>query len=245
MKRKVILSGRRPQGGKSSDSIIDISGYTKKMTDKNAVDFLDDLFSRYPALEAVRGEVAAAFEMLRVNFENGGKAIIGGNGGSAADAEHIVGELMKGFVRKRPLPEALKDRLISMDPKKGVALASSLQLGLPAIALTSHPALATAFLNDVNGEMAYAQQLLALGEPGDVFWAISTSGNARNLEYAMLAAKAMGMQVLGLTGKDGGVMKKYADVCIVAPAMETYQIQEMHLPIYHTLCLMLESVFFD
>ena len=205
---------------------------------------LDLLMKRYPILDSVKAQIEESYEVIRVCYENGGKLIIGGNGGSCADAEHIVGELMKGFVLRRQLEQPLQDAMCAIDPVFGAELASQLQGGLPAVALSSHGALNTAFLNDVNGEMMYAQQVNALGKPGDVFLGISTSGNAKNVRYAAIVAKAKGMKVLGLTGKTGGILNELADVNMVMPCGETYQIQELHLPVYHALCLMLEEYFF-
>ena len=202
------------------------------------------LVERYPVLDCVQDQVAGIYETVRECYENGGKLIIGGNGGSCSDAEHIVGELMKGFKMLRPLDEKQQDALKAVDPVLGADLAKNLQGGLPAVALSSHPALNTAFMNDVNGDMMYAQQLCSLGKPGDVFMAITTSGTAMNLRYAAVTAKAKGMKVVALTGKSGGAMNELADINLVAPCNETYQIQELHLPIYHCLCLMLEEQFF-
>ena len=205
---------------------------------------LDLLVQRYPILESVKQRIEDGFEIIRNCYENGGKLIIGGNGGSCADAEHIVGELMKGFKKLRPLDGEQKCALTDVDPVLGAQLAEKLQGGLPAVALSAHPALNTAFLNDVCGDMMYAQQLNALGKAGDVFLGITTSGNAKDVQYAAITAKAKGMKVLGLTGKTGGVMNDLADVNMVVPCDETYQIQELHLPVYHCLCLMLEECFF-
>ena len=205
---------------------------------------LDLLIQRYPILEPVKGAIAESFEIMRACYAAGGKLIVGGNGGSCADAEHIVGELMKGFKLPRHLDAAMTDALTEVDKELGAALAKQLQGGLPAIALSSHPALNTAFLNDVNGEMMYAQQVNALGKPGDVFLGISTSGNAKNVRYAAITAKAKGMKVVALTGKNGGALDALADVNMIMPSNETYQIQELHLPVYHCLCLMLEECFF-
>ena len=152
---------------------------------------------------------------------------------------------MKGFVKRRPVPEAFARALKEVNGERGEALAASLQRGLPAIALTGHSALTTAFLNDVNGEMSVAQQLYGYGVRGDVFLGISTSGNARNIMYGVTVAKAAGIKTIGLTGKDGGAIGKACDVAIVVPERETYKIQELHLPVYHTLCLMLEEHFYE
>lgn len=206
--------------------------------------YLQELTERYPALKGLEEEIRAAFLVIKESFEAGGKLLVAGNGGSCADAEHIVGELMKSFVKPRPLPEALKEALIREEPMLGGALSEKLQRGLPAIALNSHPGLTSAFLNDVDGEMAYAQQVLGYGKKGDVFLGITTSGNAKNIRYAAVTAKAMGLRVVGLTGRGGGALAALCDAAVIAPEKETYRIQELHLPIYHALCLMLEERFF-
>lgn len=205
---------------------------------------LELLGERYPVLAPMKEQIAAFFDVIRESYENGGKLIIGGNGGSCSDAEHIVGELMKGFKMLRPLDADMQEKLCAVDPQLGADLAAKLQGGLPAVALSSHPALSSAFLNDVNGDMMYAQQLNSLGKPGDVFMAITTSGTAMNLRYAAVVAKAKGMKVLALTGKTGGAFNELADINLVMPCNETYQIQELHLPVYHCLCLLLEDHFF-
>ena len=165
-------------------------------------------------------------------------------GGSAADAEHIVGELMKKFKISRPVPETLAEKLEIIDPVIGKQLANDLEQGLMAIPLVAHEALTTAYLNDVGSLSVYAQQLYGYGRPGDVFLGISTSGNSQNILYATVLAKAIGMKTIGLTGRAGGNMSKLADITIRVPADETYMIQELHLPVYHCLCLMLEEYFF-
>ena len=206
---------------------------------------LDELIKRYPILERVREDIEAVYGILERCYENGGKLLIAGNGGSAADAEHIVGELMKGFVKRRPVTEEMKEALEKADPVRGKELSEKLQGGLPAIALVDHAALSTAFANDVDGMLSYAQQVNGYGKPGDVFLGISTSGNAENVMYAAVTAKAKGMQVVGLTGKDGGKLAGIADAAGIVPEMETYKIQELHLPVYHALCLMLEHRFYE
>ena len=206
---------------------------------------LDELIKRYPILERVREDIEAVYGILERCYENGGKLLIAGNGGSAADAEHIVGELMKGFVKRRPVTEEMKEALEKADPVRGKELSEKLQGGLPTIALVDHAALSTAFANDVDGMLSYAQQVNGYGKPGDVFLGISTSGNAENVMYAAVTAKAKGMQVVGLTGKDGGKLAGIADAAVIVPEMETYKIQELHLPVYHALCLMLEHRFYE
>lgn len=206
---------------------------------------LDELITRYPELDAARSDIARAYELMRSSYEIGGKLLIAGNGGSAADSEHIVGELMKGFTRKRPADEAFRKRLMQLDAAEGARLAGCLQKALPAIALTGHNALTTAYSNDVDGTYSFAQQLFGYGKAGDVFLAISTSGSSRNVLAAALTAKAMDITVIGLTGGTGGRLKETADCTIIAPSSETYKIQELHLPIYHALCRMLEETFFE
>lgn len=206
---------------------------------------LDGLMERYPVLMDIRDDIANVYEILEACFASGGKLLIAGNGGSAADSEHIVGELMKGFVKRRPVSTEFAASLIGADHVRGRELSEKLQGALCAISLTGHAALQTAFFNDVDGAMSFAQQVNGYGKPGDVFLGISTSGNAENIMYAAVTAHAKGMIVIGLTGKDGGKLREAADAVIIAPAQETYRIQELHLPIYHALCLMLEERFYE
>lgn len=208
------------------------------------MNYLEELIKRYPVLSANRNQITTAYEILKECYENGGTLLIAGNGGSAADAEHIVGELMKGFVKPRRLETSFQEELKKVDATDGSLLADKLQRGLPAIALTGHPSLSTAYLNDVDGNMIFAQQTLGYGKKGDVLLGISTSGNSQNVRYAMTVAKALGMKTIGLTGRDGGHMKEMADVAVIVPETETFKIQELHLPVYHALCLMLEERFF-
>lgn len=204
---------------------------------------IEELIERYPKLEREKENIVKAYECLVDCYKHKGKLLVAGNGGSAADAEHIVGELMKGFVEPRKLPQELVDDLIAVDTEMGKELGDKLQDALPAIALVGHVALSTAYLNDVDPLLGFAQQLNGYGNEGDVFLAISTSGNSKNISYASVVAKAKGMKVIGLTGGNGGKLKAIADVTIVAPETETYKIQEYHLPIYHWLCLALEDYF--
>lgn len=214
------------------------------MLDMDVNGYLDELVRRYPELDKIKAHVWQAYQAIAACYENGGKLLIAGNGGSCADAEHIVGELMKGFVKRRSISDEYAGALKLVDEERGMLLAAKLQGSLPAIALTGHSGLSTAFLNDVDGSLIYAQQVFGYGKPEDIFLGISTSGNAENVMYAAVAAKAKGMKVIGLTGKDGGKLAKTADIIMIAPSEETYKIQEFHLPIYHTLCLMLEEHFF-
>ena len=215
-----------------------------KLTEKQQ-EIFEELFVRYPVLEKNREDILKAYEVLETCYRTGGKLLVAGNGGSCADAEHIVGELMKGFRKRRPLDEALQHSLAMENISHGADLARSLQGSLRAIALDGHPGLSTAFANDVDGMLSYAQQVNGYGKPGDVFLGISTSGNAENVMYAAVTAKAKGMKVVGLTGKDGGKLAGIADAAVIVPEMETYKIQELHLPVYHALCLMLEHRFYE
>lgn len=202
---------------------------------------IEELMERYPKLEREKEHIEAALEVMAECFKNKGKLLIAGNGGSAADAEHIVGELMKGFVEPRKLSAEYVEALKQVDQEMGQELGDKLQGALPAIALTGHVALSTAYLNDVDPLLGFAQQLNGYGNKGDVFLAISTSGNSKNILYACVVAKAKGMKIVALTGGSGGKLKELADVSIVAPETETYKIQEYHLPIYHWLCLGMEE----
>lgn len=208
------------------------------------MDYLQHLIERYPALNGIRNNISDAYLLMESSFSANKKLLVAGNGGSAADADHIVGELMKGFVKKRPLPAGFISALEALDKESAAYLVPRLQCGLPAIALSSHAALMTATLNDVSGDLIYAQQVCGCGNAGDVFMGISTSGNAKNIFYAMLTAKARGLKTIALSGGSGGRLARLADAAIIAPEIETYKIQELHLPIYHALCLMLEEHFF-
>ena len=206
---------------------------------------IDVLTSRYPELLPIKDSIMDAYKLMEESFLNGGKLLIAGNGGSAADAEHIVGELMKGFKLSRRLAEDFKDELIKQDAERGFILAENLQGALPAIALDGHSALTTAYMNDCEPLLCFAQQVNGYGRSEDVFFAISTSGNSKNIVYATITAHAKGMKVIGLTGQKDSELSQMSDVCIQAPQTETYMIQELHLPIYHCLCLMLEAKFFQ
>lgn len=205
---------------------------------------IEVLVNRYPVLNSVKDEIVEAYFLLVESYKNEGKLLIAGNGESAADAEHIVGELMKGFKLPRKLNENFTDKLISENEELGTVLAESLQGALPAIALDGHPALSTAYMNDCEPLLCFAQQVNGYGKAGDVFLGISTSGNSKNILYAATTAHAKGMKVIGLTGAKDSKLTQMSDVCIKVPQTETYMIQELHLPVYHCLCLMLEDEFF-
>jgi phosphoheptose isomerase len=205
---------------------------------------LERLAQQYPDIQACLPAVQAAYDVLRLAFSNGGRLLICGNGGSAADSDHIVGELMKGFERQRPVHDELRQRLLAVESERGAYLADRLQGALPAISLSSHAALATAISNDVAADMVFAQQVLGYGRAGDVLLAISTAGNADNVLNALHVARALGLRTIGMTGQTGGKMRALCDVAICVPHQRTLQIQERHLPIYHALCIMLEEAFF-
>ena len=207
-------------------------------------EILENLIERYPILANQQENIWDVFKLLEASFKSGKKLLIAGNGGSAADAEHIVGELMKGFTKKRPLDKKMITMLKAVDEQEGHYIGEMLQGALPAIALVDHVALSTAFSNDVDPLLNLAQQVNGYGNEGDVFWAISTSGNSKNILSACTVARAKGMKIIGLTGGTGGKLVERTDEAIVVSESETYKIQELHLPIYHALCLMLEEAFF-
>lgn len=212
--------------------------------EKRLMKHIDLLVERYPSLETAKEDIIAAYLLLEESYENGGKLLVAGNGGSAADAEHIVGELMKGFKMPRKPEPDFAEKLVAENRELGSILAENLLGALPAIALDGHPALSTAYMNDCEPLLCFAQQVNGYGKEGDVFLGISTSGNSKNVLYAATTAHAKGMKVIGLTGARDSKLKDMSDVCIKAPQTETYMIQELHLPIYHCLCLMLEDKFF-
>ena len=205
---------------------------------------LQKLLTRYPSLNACQDSICAAADALIAQYENGGKLLICGNGGSCADSDHIVGELMKGFLKKRPLCDEKKQTMQENCPSLSPAILDKLQGGLPAIALPSITALGSAFCNDVDPALVYAQSVLALGAKGDTVLCISTSGNAENVYAAAQVAKGLGLTVIGLTGAKGGKLKEIADICICVPETETFMVQELHLPVYHYLCAAVEEHFF-
>jgi D-sedoheptulose 7-phosphate isomerase len=208
------------------------------------VDYIQQLIERYPSLEAVKSDISAAFDILADSYANGGKLLIAGNGGSASDAEHIAGELMKTFAKKRNLPDSFITDIKKVDLKIAEYLIPRMQPGLPTIALSGHASLNTACINDIDGNITFAQQVYGYGKEKDVLLAISTSGNSKNVLYAVAVAKAKKLKIIALSGRSGGALKKLADVNIIVPETETYKVQELHLPVYHCLCQMLENHFF-
>jgi len=206
--------------------------------------FLEELIIRYPQIISVEGEIQKAAETIISCYEHGGKLLVCGNGGSCSDSDHIVGELMKGFENRRPIGNPLKDELAAFGGERGNYLAEKLQRSLPAISLTAHSALITAVANDTDANLIFAQQVVGYGNKGDILIAISSSGNSQNVIDAIIISKAKGMIVIGLTGETGGNMKSFCDILINVPGIRTAFVQELHLPVYHTLCLMVENYFF-
>ena len=206
---------------------------------------LNELLKRHPSLAENKDDITKATDAIISCYENGGKVLLCGNGGSCADCEHIVGELMKGFLKLRPISEDKKAEMKANSPIVDDEILSKLQCGLPAISLPSMTALNSAFCNDVDPELIYAQPLMSLGNKGDILIAISTSGNSKNVFGAVKVAKALGVTVIGLTGKTGGKLREHSDICICAPETETFKIQELHLPIYHYICAEVEAHFFE
>lgn len=211
---------------------------------QTTIDILDKLAERYPALAPLHVNIFEAFKVICKAYQNGGVLYVCGNGGSAADSEHIVGELMKSFRKKRPVDDKIKDSLTQMFGESGRILGDTLEGGLPAVSLCSHVSLKSAVANDTDPANIYAQQLFSLGRAGDCLIAISTSGNAENCMRAAMVAKLIGMKIVALTGEKGGRLKETADVTVNVPERETYAVQELHLPVYHCLCAMLEEELF-
>lgn len=205
----------------------------------------NELLKRYPALAACGKEIEKAVAAIIACFEAGGKVLLCGNGGSAAACDHIAGEFTKGFLKNRPIRAEKMAEMRAKNPSVDVALLAKLQMGLPAISLPAMTALNTAFCNDVDPTLVYAQSVLALGKGGDVLIALSTSGNAGNVAAAAAVAKSLDITVIALTGEAGGALAKEADVAIRVPEKETYRVQEHHLPVYHYICAAVEAHFFQ
>jgi D-sedoheptulose 7-phosphate isomerase len=206
--------------------------------------YLKELITRCSQLSSLEGEIDKAAECLITCYRQGMKVLVCGNGGSCSDSDHIVGELMKGFEHKRPIEESLKNKLTVLAGERGNYLSEKLQQGLPAISLSAHSALITAIANDTDPDLIFAQQIVGYGNAGDVLIAISSSGNSRNVVDAVITAKAKGMVVIGLTGETGGKLKPFCDILINVPERRTFLVQELHLPVYHTLCLVVENTIF-
>jgi D-sedoheptulose 7-phosphate isomerase len=206
--------------------------------------FIDELIFRYPQLKDISYKIDEAAERLIRCYQNGNKVLICGNGGSSSDSDHIAGELLKGFEQLRPLDDAVRMHLIAVSGERGAYLAEKLQTGLPAISLSAHTGVVTAVVNDIDASLIYAQQVIAFGSPGDVLVGISTSGNAQDVIDAAITARAKGMTVIGLTGETGGKLKPFSDILINVPEKRTSWVQELHIPVYHTLCMIIENYFF-
>ena len=205
--------------------------------------YIDQLIERYPSLNVCKKDIEDAANALIESFKNGGKLLVAGNGGSCADSDHITGELLKSFCKKRLPSQDFINQIKKIDEETGSYLSDKLQGSLPAIALTNNTALMTASLNDVDGNVMFAQQVNGFCKKGDVFLGISTSGNSKDIVYPTVVAKAKGLKTIALTGKNGGKLKNLADISIVVPQNETFMIQELHLPVYHALCLEIEEYF--
>ena len=204
---------------------------------------LTEMLERYPALKGNEQEILSVYEIVEACFANGQRLYLCGNGGSAADCEHIAGELLKSFKKCRPLSNDLMEGL-KKQGERGQVLIENLQGGLPTVSLCGHTAFSTAFQNDCDPMFVFAQQVGAWGQAGDVLLTLSTSGNSKNCIYAATVAKAKNMSVVALLGGSGGELKAFADASVVVPEKETYKVQELHLPVYHCLCAMLEEEFF-
>lgn len=207
------------------------------------MDYIKELVTRYPVLGVCEKDIRSALDFIIQSYIKGGKLLIAGNGGSAADSDHICGELLKSFIKKRVPHRDFISALSNIDSATGEYLSDKLQGSLPAISLSNQSALMTASLNDVDGNVMFAQQLYGLGKKDDVFLGITTSGNSKDVIYAAVVARALGIKVIALTGKNGGKIKSIADVSVIVPEVETFKIQELHLPIYHALCLEIENYF--
>lgn len=208
------------------------------------ISILEELVARYPRLAQAECDIRKAVACLIDCFRNGGKLLLCGNGGSSADSEHITGELMKGFEKGRDLDKNFKEQLIKSSAERGKYLAEKLQNGLPAISLSAQTSVITAIANDIDPDLIFAQQVAGYGKPGDVLMALSSSGNSQNILDATITARAKGMKIIGLTGETGGKLRDLCDILINVPGKRTLYIQELHLPVYHAICRMVEETMF-
>ncbi|MDX1284071.1 MAG: SIS domain-containing protein [Draconibacterium sp.] len=206
--------------------------------------FLQLLTQRYGQLSKLEAEIEIASQFIINSYKNGGKLLICGNGGSASDSDHLVGELMKSFELKRPLENELKKKLEKISNERGRFLSDNLQQGLPAISLVAHTSLNTAVTNDICSDVIFAQQVIGYGNQNDVLIGITTSGNSQNVIDALIVARAKGLKTIGFTGESGGKMKEFCDILINVPEKRTAFVQELHLPVFHTICLIVEHHFF-
>ncbi len=205
----------------------------------------DQLCERHPELASVKSAITEAARMIIGCYESGGKLLVCGNGGSCADSDHFAAELMKSFESRRPLDESLKERLTGISGSRGRILAEKLEHALPAISLTSNTALSTAISNDIDPSLVFAQQVIGYGNEGDVLIGISTSGNSQNVVDACITARALNLNVIGITGETGGKMKHHCDILINVPETRTARVQELHLPVLHAVCLIVENHFYS
>ncbi len=212
--------------------------------DSISASVLKTLLERYPVLAACSGKIVEAYAMLRDSIRQGGTVFVCGNGGSHADADHIIGELSKGFLSRRVVPEEIVRQFTENLGEDASGLCSGLQMGIRAMLLSAHPALSSAYANDVDPLMCYAQQLFVAGRNGDVVIGLSTSGNAENIRNVFKVAGGLGVRRILFTGNRHGTCERYADCVIDVPESETYKIQELHLPVYHAVCMMLEEYFY-
>jgi len=210
----------------------------------NSSETLQQMLNRYSRLKPLEDQISSAVDMIVDCYKNGGKVLVCGNGGSASDADHIVGELMKSFEGYRPLDAEFQQKLKELSEERGEMLATKLQQGLPAVSLTVHNALITAIANDINGDVIFAQQVTGLGKKGDILIGMSTSGNSKNVIDAMIVAKAKGLKTIAFTGETGGKMKDWCDILLNVPEKRTAFVQELHLPVYHVICMMIENTMF-
>lgn len=206
---------------------------------------IHNLLNRFPQLNSVENAIVLSWKTIIETYENGGKLLLCGNGGSAADADHLAGELMKGFEKNRPLNQEIKENLSKISAERGKLLAEKLQHGLPAISLTSHSAMVLAIANDIDYDSIFAQQVIGYGNANDVLIGFSCSGNSQNVIDAMITAKAKGLKTIAFTGKTGGRLKAFSDILINVPETNISRAQELHVPIYHTLCRIIEEHFFE
>ncbi len=206
---------------------------------------MNEFYIRYPMLLKCEASIESALALMIDTYRNKGKILIGGNGGSCADSDHIVGELMKGFLLKRPVGMEFEEKLKQIGAEDAAFLCNNLQGSLPAISLPAQSAILSAFINDVSADTMYAQLVYGYATEKDLLICLSTSGNSKNLVYAAKVAKAKGAKVLSLTGQNESRLSKLSDVTIQVPETETYKVQELHLPVYHHLCAMTERTFFE
>jgi D-sedoheptulose 7-phosphate isomerase len=205
--------------------------------------YLKNLFKNYPKLKSIEKDLRELYNLICITYARGNKILLCGNGGSYSDCEHFAGELMKSFIKKRPIRKQIYDKLCNYEDNDYILL-KKLEEPLLAIPLNVNGALESAFMNDVGENLLFAQQLYALGNENDILICFSTSGNSKNIILATKLARVLGIRVVGISGASGGELKKLSDICVCVPEKETYRIQEYHLPIYHTMALMIEDHFF-